>query len=104
MSMSDPPSSDDRDRRRRRAHVVVTGRVQGVFYRASCRDEAAARSLSGWVRNAEDGSVEAVFEGPEADVRAILDWCRRGPPSAAVKDVAVAWETPTGERGFRVTA
>ena len=74
-----------------------------MFYRASCRDEAAARGLSGWVRTDLDGSVEAVFEGPEADVRAMLDWCRRGPPSAAVENVAVAWETPQGERGFRIT-
>ena len=71
-----------------RAHAVITGRVQGVFYRASCRDEAAARGLAGWVRNNPDGSVEAVFEGPEAVVLAMLDWCRRGPPSAAVEKVA----------------
>ena len=87
-----------------RARVVVTGRVQGVFYRASCRDEAAARGLSGWVRNAPDGSVEAAFEGPESDVRALVEWCRRGPPSAAVRDVAVSWESPQGERGFRITS
>ena len=86
-----------------RARATITGRVQGVFYRATCRDEAAARGLSGWVRNDPDGSVEAVFEGPEPDVRAMLDWCRRGPTSAAVENVAVAWETPRGERGFRIT-
>lgn len=86
-----------------RAHVVVTGRVQGVFYRASCRDEAAARGLAGWVRNNPDGSVEAVFEGPEPEIHALLDWCRRGPPSAAVAHVEVSWEKPGGERGFRVT-
>ncbi len=86
-----------------RARVVVSGRVQGVFYRASCRDEAAARGLSGWVRNKSDGSVEAVFEGDEAGVRAMVEWCRRGPPSAAVTNVAVTWEPPQGERGFRIT-
>ncbi|HZN61142.1 MAG TPA: acylphosphatase [Planctomycetota bacterium] len=86
-----------------RAHVVVTGRVQGVLYRATCRDEASARGLKGWVRNNPDGSVEAVFEGPDADVQAVLEWCRRGPPSASVGDVAVTWEAPRGERGFRIT-
>ena len=88
---------------RRMAHAVITGRVQGVFYRASCRDEAAARGLAGWVRNNPDGSVEAVFEGPEAVVREMLDWCRRGPPSAAVEKVAVTWESAGGESGFRIS-
>ena len=82
---------------------MITGRVQGVFYRAGCRDEASARGLAGWVRNNSDGSVEAVFEGPEDDVRAMLDWCRRGPPSAAVEGVKVTWESPKGERGFSVS-
>ena len=86
-----------------RARAVITGRVQGVFYRASCRNEAEARGLAGWVRNNPDGSVEAVFEGPEADVRSVLDWCRRGPPSAGVDQVTVDWEQPQGERGFRIT-
>ena len=86
-----------------RAHVIVTGRVQGVFYRASCRDEAVARKLEGWVRNNPDGSVEAVFEGPDADVRAMVEWCRRGPPSARVDNLTVTWESPEGERGFHVT-
>ncbi|HTF56190.1 MAG TPA: acylphosphatase [Planctomycetota bacterium] len=85
-----------------RARVVITGRVQGVFYRASCRDEGAARGLSGWIRNTPDGAVEAAFEGPEAEVQALIEWCRRGPPSAWVEHVEVSWETPTGERGFRI--
>ena len=87
-----------------RAHVVVTGRVQGVFYRASCRDEGAARGLSGWVRNAPDRAVEAAFEGSEAEVQALIEWCRRGPPSARVDHVEVTWESPTGERGFRIVS
>ena len=86
-----------------RARALITGRVQGVFYRATCRDEAVARGLAGWVRNNSDGSVEAVFEGPEADVHAILEWCRRGPPSAAVQHVQVSWEPPEGDRGFHIT-
>jgi acylphosphatase len=107
VPISNPSSSDNQDQRRRitavRARVIVTGRVQGVFYRASCRDEAVARGLSGWVRNNRDGSVEAAFEGPDADVRAMIEWCRAGPPSASVEDVAVTWEAPLGERGFRIT-
>ena len=86
-----------------RARAIISGRVQGVFYRASCRDEAAAFGLAGWVRNNPDGSVEAEFEGPEADVHAILEWCRRGPPSARVDNVVVTWDAPKGDHGFRVT-
>jgi acylphosphatase len=86
-----------------RVHAIISGRVQGVSYRATCRDEAANRNLTGWVRNLSDGGVEAVFEGTESDVNAMLEWCRRGPPLASVRDVAIAWEPPQGERGFRIT-
>lgn len=85
-----------------RAHVLISGRVQGVSYRVTCRDEAASRGLTGWVRNLPDGGVEAAFEGPDSDVKAMLEWCRRGPPLASVQDVAVTWEPPQGERGFRI--
>lgn len=85
-----------------RARVFVSGRVQGVCYRADCEDEAGARGVAGWVRNLRDGRVEAVFEGPRADVEAMIAWCRRGPPAARVADVAVAWEEPKGERGFGI--
>jgi acylphosphatase len=87
----------------RRAHVVVTGRVQGVFFRASCVREASARGLAGWVRNRRDGSLEAAFEGDPDAVAALVRWCRAGPPGASVDDVDVRDEAPTGERGFRVT-
>jgi acylphosphatase len=86
----------------RRVRVRVTGRVQGVFYRASCAREARARSVAGWVRNAEDGAVEAAFEGQAADVEALLAWCRGGPPLARVDAVEVMEEAPTGGSGFRV--
>jgi len=86
----------------RRAHVVVTGRVHGVFFRATCVREAAARGLSGWVRNRSDGSVEAAFEGDPDAVRQLVAWCREGPPGASVVAVDVREEAPTGERGFRV--
>ena len=86
----------------RRTHVTVSGRVQGVFYRASCAREAEARGLAGWVRNLPGGDVEAVFEGPDAQVEAMVAWCREGPPGARVETVEIRDGTPAGERGFRV--
>lgn len=65
-------------------HIVVRGRVQGVGYRAFVEDEARQRGLQGWVRNRRDGSVEAVFAGPVAEVEAAIKTCRRGPFSARV--------------------
>ena len=87
----------------RRVRVGITGRVQGVFFRATCARRASDLGLAGWVRNAHDGSVEAVFEGPGDAVDAMLAWCREGPAGARVEDVAVTEETPSGERGFHVT-
>jgi len=86
----------------RGVRVRITGRVQGVFYRASCAEAARARGVTGWVRNAPDGAVEAVFEGPDADVDALVAWCRKGPPSAVVGTVEVVEVPPTGATGFRV--
>lgn len=85
-----------------RAHVIVRGRVQGVSYRAWTEREARARGLSGWVRNRSDGTVEAVFEGPADDVRAMIEACRVGPPAAAVTGLDVTPGEGTGERGFEV--
>ena len=85
-----------------RARVRISGRVQGVFFRAEARDRARSLGLSGWVRNAHDGSVEAEFEGPADRVGSMVDWCSRGPALAAVEDVAVEWEEPRGERGFEI--
>ncbi len=86
----------------RRVHVFVTGRVQGVFFRAECAERALALDLAGWVRNASDGRVEAVFEGPGPHVEAMLRWCRHGPSRARVDSVDLREETPAGETGFRV--
>ena len=86
----------------RRVRVRVSGRVQGVFFRASCAERAAELGLSGWIRNIADGDVEAVFEGTDAAVEQIVRWCREGPPLARVDRVDVVDETPTGESGFRV--
>jgi acylphosphatase len=83
--------------------VLVSGRVQGVFFRESCRREATARDVRGWIANREDGAVEAVFEGRRRDVEAVVDWCRSGPARATVTSVEVTEEEPHGERGFRVT-
>ena len=82
--------------------MSVSGRVQGVFFRAECADRARALGLSGWVRNAPDGRVEAAFEGSDEAVDEAIAWCRTGTPSAIVQDVEVLEETPTGEVGFRV--
>ncbi len=86
----------------RRVHVFVTGRVQGVFFRAACAEQAHELDVAGWVRNASDGRVEAVFEGPGPRVETMLDWCGHGPPHAHVETVDVREETPAGETGFRV--
>ncbi len=82
--------------------MVVTGGVQGVFYRASCAGRAREAGLAGWVRNRPDGAVEAEFEGPSERVEAMVAWCAQGPPAARVEGVQVAERTPTGEAGFRV--
>jgi acylphosphatase len=76
--------------------------VQGVFYRSETRQRAASLGLAGWVRNLRDGSVEAVFEGERERVESMVEWSRRGPSGAHVKDVDVAWEEPQGEAEFSV--
>lgn len=73
----------------RRVHAIVSGRVQGVSYRASTATEARRLRLTGWVRNRSDGTVELEAEGNDTQVAALLDWCRRGPALAEVTGVAV---------------
>ena len=85
-----------------RYRVVVAGRVQGVWFRESCRREAVARGVAGSVRNRMDGTVEAVFEGQEAAVAEMVAWCRIGPPRADVTGVDVDSEPPAGAVGFQV--
>ena len=82
--------------------VRISGRVQGVFFRASCARRADELELSGWVRNRPDGDLEAVFEGPDEAVEDIVAWCREGPPHARVDRVEVQSEPPLPERGFRI--
>ncbi|MGQ9689229.1 MAG: acylphosphatase [Desulfobaccales bacterium] len=80
-----------------RAQVLISGRVQGVFYRARTRDQALARGLTGWVRNLPDGRVAAVFEGPREKIEDMLAWCRIGPSYAAVDEVLTDWQPYRGE-------
>jgi acylphosphatase len=87
-----------------RAHVYVTGRVQGVFFRAETEHLARSLGLTGWVRNLPDGRVEAIFEGEKEAVEKAVDFCRKGPPGAHVRDFHVEWkEWRGGFRDFKVT-
>ena len=86
-----------------RVQVRVTGRVQGVFFRQSAREQAERLGLSGWVRNLPDGSVEALFEGERPLVEQAVAWCRQGPPRARVDEVVVMWlDGPTETGGFAI--
>lgn len=84
------------------AHVYVSGRVQGVGFRASTRTEATRRDVDGWVKNLSDGRVEAVFEGDQSAVEAMVTWCETGPSTARVEDVSVEWDDPSGHTGFEI--
>ena len=87
----------------KRVRVTVSGRVQGVFYRATCARLARDAGLSGHVRNLTDGRVEAVFEGSEEDVERLVAWCRTGPETARVEEVEIVAERPIGDAGFRIS-
>ncbi|ADJ15244.1 acylphosphatase [Halalkalicoccus jeotgali] len=87
---------------RTRAHLFASGTVQGVYYRASTRDTAREHGVSGWVRNVDDGRVEAVFEGTREDVEAMVGWCHEGSPAAQVEDVEVEYGEPEGIEGFEI--
>lgn len=87
----------------KRVRVRIHGRVQGVFFRAETRSRAESLGLAGWVRNAPDGSVEALFEGDPDRVDSMVEWCRRGPSGAHVNEIEVLEEEAgQAERGFRV--
>lgn len=86
----------------RRVHVVISGRVQGVWYRGSMEDRAVRLGLAGWVRNLPDGDVEAVIEGPSLAVDELLAWCRRGPSGARVQSVRSSEEPAQGLTDFRI--
>lgn len=80
-----------------RLHVFISGRVQGVFFRANTQSKANELGLTGWVRNLRDGRVEAVFEGTRDAAGKALAWCREGPRGSLVNRVEEHWEDPTGE-------
>ena len=81
-----PPAEDVR------AHLFISGQVQGVSYRASTQEQAKKRGVTGWVKNLPDGRVEAVLQGPKDKVDDLIEWCRKGPPAAKVDKVEVSWE------------
>ncbi len=85
-----------------RAHVFVSGTVQGVFYRASTRDAARDVEVDGWVKNLPDGRVEAVFEGDRKAVESMVEWCHTGSERANVNDVEVSFEEPEKIEGFEI--
>ena len=87
----------------KRLHVLISGRVQGVFFRASTCEQANRLSLRGWVRNIPDGRVEAVFEGEEERLEKMLHWCHQGPPGSLPEGVKSRWGKWAGEfRDFRI--
>ncbi|WP_181009082.1 acylphosphatase [Streptomyces sp. SM12] len=85
-----------------RKHVIVSGLVQGVFFRDTCRRKARAHDVRGWVRNLPDGTVEAVFEGDPQAVENLLAWARRGPAAGRVDDMAVTDQQPEDLTEFTV--
>lgn len=73
-------------------NLIVTGRVQGVFYRATCQEIALGLGLKGWVRNLPTGQVEVLVQGEKDKIEKLIKWCKKGPPSAVVHDIKVEWE------------
>lgn len=80
-----------------RAHLLVSGRVQGVFYRAETEKNANRHNVTGWVQNLPDGRVEALLEGEKENVESVIEFCKRGPPGAHVHSLEVTWWKWTGE-------
>ena len=86
-----------------RAHIFVSGRVQGVFFRVETRHEARKSNVAGWVRNTSGGRVEAIFEGEREAVEKLIDFCRKGPSGARVTKIDVQWEEYSGEfKDFKI--
>lgn len=103
MCIKHHKSSEGRKPLKVRAHIFVSGRVQGVFFRQETQELAIRSKVTGWVRNTYDARVEAVFEGEKDDVDMLLEFCKKGSPSARVTKVEVSWENFVGEfKDFRV--
>ncbi|HHW19547.1 MAG TPA: acylphosphatase [Thermodesulfovibrio thiophilus] len=86
----------------KRAHLFISGKVQGVFFRAFTKEVADSLGLKGWVRNLTDGRVEAVFEGEEKKINLAIQRCKQGPPAAIVDNIEVIWEQPEGYQYFEI--
>ena len=87
----------------KRVHVYISGRVQGVFFRAETERAARSLNLNGWVRNMEDGRVEALFEGDDSGIDNMMIWCHKGPPHARVDEVNMEDEPAAGDlHGFKI--
>lgn len=80
-----------------RAHLIVEGVVQGVFFRANTKEQADRKGVYGWAKNRPDGTVEAVLEGEEESVKKLIEWCHHGPPGAVVKNVNIEWQVYEGK-------
>lgn len=80
-----------------RAHIFVSGIVQGVFFRAETKEAAQKLGIKGWVRNTKDERLEAVFEGEKEEVEKLIEWAKRGPPAAVVEKIDIGWEEYKGE-------
>ena len=86
-----------------RAHVLISGIVQGVFFRSTLRSQAKLLGVNGWTRNTIDGNVEVVFEGDKDQVEKMVTFCWKGPPGAFVRDVKVEWQKPKYDlKGFDI--
>jgi acylphosphatase len=100
--MNQPSNQPQAQSKLVRAHLFISGKVQGVGYRFSTQDMAVLLKLNGWVRNLRDGRVEAVFEGSKEKVEEMLLWCRQGPPAARVAEIEITYEPPEGLNGFEM--
>lgn len=80
-----------------RAHIFISGRVQGVFFRSVTKHQAKLHDVKGWVRNLPDGRVEAILEGEKEAVQTVIEFCKHGPQGSAVSNVDLFWEKSTGE-------
>jgi acylphosphatase len=87
---------DDEMEEKVRAHLIISGRVQGVFFRAETMRAANLYGVTGWVRNLRDGTVEALSEGKKGDVVSLINWCKKGAPASRVDDVMVDWQSYEG--------
>lgn len=87
----------EKDGKKVRAHLLISGRVQGVAFRYYAQDIAQSLGVKGWIRNCWDGKVEIVVEGEEEEVEKLINWCYRGPGSAIVEKVDIEWEKHRGE-------